>query len=1021
VERNVDLSHTGSVFILVRLMAFCNILRLTNVVALYFVAFIFAVYSSESEIDNLPFCDPDKLTTQHKLVFVSTLDGRLSALDPSNGGSVNWSIDTGPGQMLSSSIHRLELTDNGQFVRMIPSLSGGIYKFNGSSIEPVPVTAEQLLKSTPFTFSSNLAIAGGRETRTYGVMVRTGELVYECSMEGCNNSTENMASDDMLVIQRHTQTVRAVEGRSGTERWNFSVGQHELSFISETMVDCHLKGGTPAELSDDSELKVIVPEGLICSVSKSSGEILWKHKFDAPVVAAWYLLQDQMYPIDLFSGAQWTSTYNDHMGPLTPSLYVGMHNRQLYIQESVTVGKMSELAALSQSHISQITWAPVSATGFSLVGSLHSDSITKSHELGRTELMTIAQSILYASEYSNGHGYYLFSTLKLQCDAEIGNSTIEVNTDYSKVESEVFSVWHWWKEVFIVGFSTAILVNLVVTRCFLNVIHFLPLTKNKVVDQEIIVVEKPVPMLPQAEPQHTHRSHSDPGGQQSSQFNSRFLTDFDPIHCLGKGGFGVVFEARNKIDDCNYAIKRIPLPNRQESRDRVMREVKALAKLEHSNIVRYFNAWLECPPPGWQEEQDKLVPNCNEFCSLGDPASIDFTSQSVRRHLSSDVPAKEDKCSSVFLNVGCENDSGSYCHIQQIPRYDTDKSDSFIVFETSAGQELEYEVDHNCDSKHSCDDGIDIKNSNRGTGADVLSCTSSDASSKCLSAWSEEIKRKRTFSTNECHEAKKKVGHKRPLSLDLSSGGGVMMSPPKPSRVYLFIQMQLCRRESLKEWLRDKPVRSTDTVLQMFDQIVQAVEYVHLQGLIHRDLKPSNIFFSLDGQIKVGDFGLVTAMVENDSKLSTPSSDVPCTQYADDRHTTRVGTHLYMSPEQAQGLPYSYKVDIYSLGVILFELLVPFGTDMERGCALTDVRNNKFPVHFQQQFLQEFELLQLMLSHCPEKRPTTYGIRARPPLNQYTKNVNVDDQWHFDLPPLRRDSSKTSSISSSSTGSWEQV
>ena len=205
--------------------------------------------------------------------------------------------------------------------------------------------------------------------------------------------------------------------------------------------------------------------------------------------------------------------------------------------------------------------------------------------------------------------------------------------------------------------------------------------------------------------------------------------------------------------------------------------------------------------------------------------------------MSSDIPAKEDnKCSSVFVNVGCENDSGSYCHIQPIPRYNTDKSDSFIVFETSAGQELEYEGDDDCDSKQSCDDGIDIKNSNTGTDAGVL-CTSSDASSKCLSAWSEEIKRKRTFSTNECHEAKKKIGHKRPLSLDLSSGGGVMMSPPKPSRMYLFIQMQLCRRESLKEWLRDMPPTSTDTVLQMFDQIVQAVEYVHLQGLIHRDLK----------------------------------------------------------------------------------------------------------------------------------------------------------------------------------------
>jgi hypothetical protein len=52
-------------------------------------------------------------------------------------------------------------------------------------------------------------------------------------------------------------------------------------------------------------------------------------QFDAPVVAAWYLLHDQMYSIDLFSGAQWTSAYDDHMGPLTPSLYIGMHNRQV--------------------------------------------------------------------------------------------------------------------------------------------------------------------------------------------------------------------------------------------------------------------------------------------------------------------------------------------------------------------------------------------------------------------------------------------------------------------------------------------------------------------------------------------------------------------------------------------------------------------------------------------------------------------------------------------------------------------
>jgi hypothetical protein len=62
----------------------------------------------------IPHFESDRLLYQVqnicRLVFVSTLDGRLSALDPSDGGSVSWSTETGPGQMLSSSIHRLEVT-----------------------------------------------------------------------------------------------------------------------------------------------------------------------------------------------------------------------------------------------------------------------------------------------------------------------------------------------------------------------------------------------------------------------------------------------------------------------------------------------------------------------------------------------------------------------------------------------------------------------------------------------------------------------------------------------------------------------------------------------------------------------------------------------------------------------------------------------------------------------------------------------------------------------------------------------
>ena len=47
-----------------------------------------------------------------------------------------------------------------------------------------------------------------------------------------------------------------------------------------------------------------------------------------------------------------------------------------------------------------------------------------------------------------------------------------------------------------------------------------------------------------------------------ANFESRYLSDYEPLDCLGRGGYGVVFEARNKIDDCNYAIKRIALSHR---------------------------------------------------------------------------------------------------------------------------------------------------------------------------------------------------------------------------------------------------------------------------------------------------------------------------------------------------------------------------------------------------------------------------------------------------------------------------
>ena len=79
-----------------------------------------------------------------------------------------------------------------------------------------------------------------------------------------------------------------------------------------------------------------------------------------------------------------------------------------------------------------------------------------------------------------------------------------------------------------------------------------------------------------------------------------------------------------------------------------------------------------------------------------------------------------------------------------------------------------------------------------------------------------------------------------------------------------------------------------------------------------------------------------------------------------------------MSPEQLERKSYDHKVDIYSLGLILFELLVPFSTQMERVQTLSALRKLKFPSHFIRS--KEYELVLRMLSHKPIQRPETTEI-----------------------------------------------
>lgn len=115
----------------------------------------------------------------------------------------------------------------------------------------------------------------------------------------------------------------------------------------------------------------------------------------------------------------------------------------------------------------------------------------------------------------------------------------------------------------------------------------------------------------------------------------------------------------------------------------------------------------------------------------------------------------------------------------------------------------------------------------------------------------------------------------------------------------------------------------------------------------------------MDGQIKIGDFGLVTDMSDS-PKVITPCGDASGLPSCA-KHTEQVGTHLYMSPEQLRGRQYSYKVDIYSLGLIFFELLVVFGTEMERIETIKSLRSSRFPEDFPDKFPDEVSSAKYLL------------------------------------------------------------
>ncbi len=143
-----------------------------------------------------------------------------------------------------------------------------------------------------------------------------------------------------------------------------------------------------------------------------------------------------------------------------------------------------------------------------------------------------------------------------------------------------------------------------------------------------------------------------------------------------------------------------------------------------------------------------------------------------------------------------------------------------------------------------------------------------------------------------------------------------------------YIVMEYIEGHSLAELLRSGGPLAPERAAEIAMDVAEALGFAHSNGVIHRDVKPSNVLLSPDGQVKVTDFGIAIVAFGGAESNLTQTGAV-------------MGTATYFSPEQAQGKPLDHRSDLYSLGIVLYEMLCgrpPFTGDSSVAIAYKHVQ-----------------------------------------------------------------------------------
>uniref|UniRef100_A0A672HF79 Protein kinase domain-containing protein n=1 Tax=Salarias fasciatus TaxID=181472 RepID=A0A672HF79_SALFA len=427
---------------------------------------------------------------------------------------------------------------------------------------------------------------------------------------------------------------------------------------------------------------------------------------------------------------------------------------------------------------------------------------------------------------------------------------------------------------------------------------------------------------------------------------SRYFNEFEELQLLGKGAFGAVIKVQNMLDGCYYAVKRIQVNPASKHFRRIKGEVTLLSRLNHENIVRYYNAWIErhetpslgalsvtdsSEPPSTADKPPRPGEQPRRLNELGLPDNVE------------DAAPPPTLSSSVEWSTSIERSSSAKCTRNQSSDEDDDDDDdeedvfgaSFLPSDSDSGSGIIF------------DDGD-------GSTDEIIK------SDSLLQV--EPSKRPVTeASENTDSDRHHNIAH------------------------YLYIQMEYCEKSTLRDTIDHGLHQDQNRLWRLFREILDGLTYIHEQGMIHRDLKPVNIFLDSQDHVKIGDFGLATGHPANVAagkfEIDDSGSGVISKPDPTGNMTGMVGTALYVSPE-VQGntkATYNQKVDLFSLGIILFEMSYrPMTTGSERITVLSQLRVE--PIQFPDDFASyqqgtQRKVIEWLLKHDPALRPTAQELQ----------------------------------------------